>query len=64
MGLTSIMAAMALALRILQEAPMLIQSVEAFWGSVTSHTAAPPHVEAAVQAAFADVRAGTKPAEG
>lgn len=43
-------------LRILIAAPLLITAVEQFWMTVTGNPGAPPHVEAAMQAAFTHVK--------
>jgi hypothetical protein len=64
MGLTAIMSAASMALRLLEEAPALVSSVEEFWQAVTGHTAAPPHVTAAVDAAIASVKSSRPSAEG
>ncbi len=58
MGLTSIMAIFGMVMRLTTEAPHLIAEVEEFWNKIAPKVAAPPHVEAAIQAAFVKLHEG------
>lgn len=58
MGVATILNAAGLVLRILHEAPELLNAMESFWTHIAGNPGAPPHVEAAVQAAFHKLREG------
>lgn len=58
MGIATLLNVAGLLLRIMHESPELIDHVQQFWVTVAGNPGAPPHVEAAMQAAFHKMREG------
>ena len=58
MNLSAIIGLAGVALRILEEAPALVSSVESFWRSVIDEMPVPPHVAAAMETAIQHVKNG------
>lgn len=58
MPIGTIMSLLPVVLRLIQEAPHLIDEVEGFWTKVTAGQGVHPTVQAAVQAAFVKQREG------
>jgi hypothetical protein len=59
-GLTYVAVASTV-LRVLHEAPALVDAIAKFWDHVSGPDSPPDHIDAAVQAAIATVKASTDP---